>query len=132
MNKDWEYAGFLMDSFKISVRHIEPFTLSEYPGKWVATMKKSPLGVPAFTVSAWGSSACDAVINCYNKSHSAQPENVYEGNKVFITKESGSRPYTLRHYEPGTKQHGKEFDSYIHREAAITAAKQYNMELVDG
>lgn len=130
MNNEWEYIGLLIDQFKISVRHIEPFTLSEYPGKWVATMKKSTLGTPAFTVSAWGDSAGDAVLNCYNQSHSAKPENVYEGNKVFITKGDGSRPYTLRHYVPDTKQHGKEFDSYRSSDDAMNAIKLYDMVYV--
>lgn len=130
MNNDWEYAGFLMESMKISVRHIEPFTLSEYPGKWVATMKKSPLGIPSFTVSAWGNTACDAVISCYNKSHSAGPENVYEGTEVYITEDTGSRPYTLRHYCPDTKQHGKIFDSYHSSDDALSAIKLYDMVYV--
>lgn len=128
---EWEYAGLLIDSFNISVRNIEPFALSEYPDKWVATLKKSPINRPSFTVSAWGSTASESVINCYNKSHFAEPENPYQGIKVFITKDSGARPYTIRHYCPDTKQHGKIFDSYYNKVNAMTVIKIYEMELVN-
>jgi len=128
---DWEYAGLLIDSFNISVRHIEPFALSEYPDKWVAVLKKSPLNRPSFTVSAWGSTASEAVINCYNKSHFAEPENPYKGIRVLLDEGYGTRPYTLRHYCPNTKQHGKIFDSYRFKDNAMAAIKLYEMELVN-
>jgi hypothetical protein len=131
MNKEWEYAGLLIDSFNIDVKRVlsDDRFGDNYPGQWIAYMEKKPINKPSFTISAWGASACEAVINVYNKSHHATPVNPYKDIQVFMTKDSGGRPYTLRHHCPNTRQHGKIFDSYHSKDNALTAVKHYGMEL---
>lgn len=126
---EWEYAGLLIDSFNIDIRQVTSIAHldSGYPGKWVAHMIKEPIGKPSFTVSSWGDTACEAVINVYNKSHHAKPMNQYEGVKVYMTQEDGV--WYLRHYSPNTKQHGKVFDSYKTSDSALSAIKHYGLEL---
>ena len=127
MNKNWEYAGLLIDSFNIDVRYVlaDAKFNDDYPGQWVAYMRKEPMGKPSFIVSAWGDTACDAVINVYNKSHTATPMNQYEGIKVFLSQEQGV--WYLRHYSPNTKQHGKVFNTYKTSDDAFSAVKHHEI-----
>lgn len=129
MNKEWEYAGLLIDSFNIDVKRVVADARfgDSYPGQWVAHMEKERMGKPSFVVSAWGNTACDAVINVYNKSHHATPVNQYEGVKVYMTQED--TVWYLRHYSPNTKQHGKVFDTYKTSESAYGAIKHYGLVL---
>jgi hypothetical protein len=130
MNKEWEYAGLLIDSFNIDVKRVVADARfgDSYPGQWVAHMEKERIGKPTFTISAWGDTACDAVINVYNKSHHATPVNQYKGQKVYIEPEK--HYWVIRHYLPTTKQHRKVFNSYRSESAALSAAKQHELEVV--
>lgn len=131
MNKEWEYAGLLIDSFNIDVKRAiadERFG-DNYPGQWVAYMEKNRIGKPSFTITAWGNTACDAVINVYNKSHTATPVNQYKGEKVFIEPEGYH--WVIRHYLPNTKQHRKVFNTYRSESAAVSAAKHHELVVVE-
>jgi hypothetical protein len=130
VDNDWETVGRLIEEHHITVRHIEEFPLSVYPGNWIALLKKSDK--VGFTVSAWGQTAMEAVLNVYNKSILASPENLYNGMKVYIDNNDKDihRPWALRKYEPNTKQHGQTFDIYMSKEQAIVAAELYQMEIV--
>lgn len=135
MNKEWEYAGLLIDSFNIDVKHViadERFG-DNYPGKWIAHMEKDRMGKPSITIFAWGDTACDAVINVYNKSHTATPVNQYKGEKVYIEPEKhhASRHWVIRHYLPNTKQHRKVFNSYKSESEALSAAKHHELVIVE-
>lgn len=130
MSKEWEYAGMLIEQFDISLKRIEPSHLTSYPAEWLAQLKKQRINQPSYTVYAWNDDPCQAVIDVYNRSHTAPPENPYKGHLVYITKDSGPRPYTLRSYLPDTKQHGRTFDIYCTEQDALNAVIHYEMELV--